>query len=85
MFEYSAGGLLAGTMYKLPMGPKAMLSGGLAGAALGTVAGGISLGIMKLTGTTTEDIRYWKKGWREAEIRYLLDIKHNFKMFSLTR
>lgn len=62
------------------MGPKAMFSGGLAGAALGTVAGGISVGVMKLTGTTAEDIRYWKKGWREAETRYLLDIEQNLKV-----
>lgn len=70
VFEYSAGGLLAGSMYKLPMGPKAMVSGGLAGVALGTVAGCVSVGIMKLTGTTTEELRYWKKGWKEASNRY---------------
>nr|SVE73253.1 EOG090X0FS6 [Ceriodaphnia reticulata] len=74
VYEFAAGGLLAGSMYKLPMGPKAMCSGGLAGAALGTLAGGISVGIMKLTGTTTEDIRYWKKGWREAEMREITSI-----------
>lgn len=66
VFEYSAGGLLAGSTYKLPMGPKAMISGGLAGAAMGTVAGVLTVGIMKLSGTTAEDLRYWKKGWKEA-------------------
>nr|SVE88331.1 EOG090X0FS6 [Daphnia similis] len=70
VFEYSAGGLLAGSMYKLPMGPKAMISGGLAGAAMGTVAGVVTVGIMKLSGTTAEDLRYWKKGWKEAANRY---------------
>nr|SVE76083.1 EOG090X0FS6 [Daphnia hispanica] len=69
VFEYSAGGLLAGSMYKLPMGPKAMISGGLAGAAMGTVAGVLTVGMMKLTGTTAEDLRYWKQGWKEASIR----------------
>jgi hypothetical protein len=52
-------------MYKLPMGGKAMIAGGVGGAALGTVAGAISVGIMKLTGTTTEEVRYWRKDWKE--------------------
>jgi len=65
VFEYSAGGLLAGAMYKLPMGGKAMVAGGVGGAALGTVAGAISVGIMKLTGTTTEEVRYWRRDWKE--------------------
>lgn len=56
-------------MYKLPMGPKAMVSGGIAGAAMGTVAGVLTVGLMKISGTTTEDLRYWKKGWKEAANR----------------
>lgn len=47
-----------------------MISGGLAGAAMGTVAGVLTVGIMKLSGTTAEDLRYWKKGWKEAVNRY---------------
>nr|SVE76708.1 EOG090X0FS6 [Daphnia longispina] len=69
VFEYSAGGLMAGAMYKFPMGPKAMVPGGLAGLVLGTVAGGCTVGFMKLTGTTTEDLRYWRKGWKESNVR----------------
>nr|SVE75450.1 EOG090X0FS6 [Daphnia dolichocephala] len=70
VLEYSAGGLLAGSMYKLPMGPKAMVSGGLMGTALGTVAGVLAVGIMKVSGTTAEDLRYWKKGWKESLNRF---------------
>nr|SVE73881.1 EOG090X0FS6 [Daphnia atkinsoni] len=69
VFEYSAGGLLAGSMYKITMGPKAMVSGGIAGAAIGSVAGVFTVGLMKISGTTTEDLRYWKKGWKEAANR----------------
>lgn len=69
MFEYSAGGFLAGAMYKFPMGPKAMVAGGLGGAVLGTAAGAISVGVMKLTGTTTEELRYLRHGWKEAKTR----------------
>jgi hypothetical protein len=57
-------------MYKLPMGPKAMVSGGIAGAAMGTIAGALIVGTMKLSGTTTEELRYWRKGWKEAKTRY---------------
>lgn len=70
IFEYAAGGLFAGAMYKFPMGPKAMFAGGLGGAVLGTAAGAISVGIMKLTGTTAEELRYLRHGWKDAKQRY---------------
>jgi len=69
VIEYSAGGVLAGAVYKLPMGPKAMFSGGLIGGALGTIAGAMSVGVMKLTGTTTEELRYFRHGWKTASNR----------------
>ncbi|XP_046446378.1 RPII140-upstream gene protein-like [Daphnia pulex] len=69
IFEFSAGGLLAGSMYKFTMGPKAMVAGGLAGGVLGTVAGAVTVGLLKLTGTTTEELRYWRKGWKESQNR----------------
>lgn len=70
MFEYTAGGLLAGCLYKLPMGPKAMISGGILGSVLGTGAGVVSVGLMTLSGTTTEEILKWRR-WKAAETRYL--------------
>ena len=70
VFEFAAGGLLGGAFYKLSMGPKGMVAGGVAGGFLGTIAGCISVGMMKLTGTTTEDLRYWRQGWKEASHRY---------------
>lgn len=69
--EYSAGGAAAGAVYKFPMGPKAMVSGALAGGVLGTVAGLLTLAILKFTGTTAEEIRFWRKGYKEYEKRYL--------------
>lgn len=53
------------------MGPKAMVSGGLAGGALGTIAGLFTLAILKFSGTTAEEIRFWRKGYKEYENRYL--------------
>lgn len=52
------------------MGPKAMVSGGLAGGALGTIAGLLTLAILKFSGTTAEEIRFWRKGYKEYENRY---------------
>jgi len=66
VLEYSVGGLLAGAVYKFPMGPRAIFAGGLIGSVLGTAAGILSVGTMKLTGTTTEELRYWRRGWKTA-------------------
>ena len=67
--EYTAGGALAGATYKTMMGPRAMLAGAVAGGVLGTFAGGATVAIMTLTGTTTEQVRYWRSGWKEAQVR----------------
>nr|SVE92713.1 EOG090X0FS6 [Megafenestra aurita] len=80
IFEYSAGGLLAGAMYKSTMGPKAMVSGGLAGGVLGAMAGAVSVGAMMLTGTTTEELRYWKKGWKDASNREILSVNNRARV-----
>ena len=39
--------------------------------ALGTIAGAMSVGVMKLTGTTTEELRYFRHGWKTASNRLL--------------
>jgi len=72
VIEYSAGGLLAGAAYKFPMGPKAMFSGGLVGSGLGLIAGCLSVGIMKMTGTTTEELRFWRQDWKASSHREIV-------------
>ena len=47
MYEYIAAGLITGGCYKTNMGLKGMAAGGLVGGALGTIAGGLSLGPIK--------------------------------------
>lgn len=69
VLEYTAGGALAGAMYKFPMGPKAMVPGFLVGGGLGTIAGTVTYGAMMLSGTTAEEIRYLRKGWKETAAR----------------
>lgn len=46
------------------MGPRGMAAGGVVGGGLGTVAGLISVGLLKLTGTTMEEARYWQYKWK---------------------
>lgn len=43
-----------------------MFAGAVVGGALGTVAGGASLLILKSSGMTMEEVRYWQYKWRSA-------------------
>lgn len=41
-----------------------MFAGGLVGGVLGTVAGGVSLLVLRSSGMTMEEVRYWQYKWR---------------------
>jgi complex I assembly factor TIMMDC1 len=62
MYEYIAAGVITGGCYKFNMGLRGMAAGGIVGA----VAGGCSLAILKATGMTMEEIRYWQYKWRSS-------------------
>lgn len=64
IYEYLVAGGVTGAMYKFNMGPKGMTSGGLVGMALGGAAGVASLAILKSTGTTMEEVRFWQYKWK---------------------
>lgn len=64
IYEYLVAGGVTGAMYKFNMGPKGMTSGGLVGMALGGAAGIASLAILKSTGTTMEEVRFWQYKWK---------------------
>lgn len=64
LYEYIIGGAATGAMYKFNMGLRGMAAGALIGGGLGTVAGGVSLLILKSTGMTMEEVRYWQYKWR---------------------
>lgn len=49
------------------MGPKGMGAGGLVGGVLGLVAGSITVGLLKLTGTTMDEVRYWQYKWKAQQ------------------
>ncbi|XP_037949753.1 RPII140-upstream gene protein [Teleopsis dalmanni] len=64
IFEYLAAGGLTGALYKVNMGLRGMAVGGIVGGILGGVAGASSLLIMKASGTSMEEVRYWQYKWR---------------------
>ncbi|XP_053669758.1 RPII140-upstream gene protein [Anopheles nili] len=73
LYEYVAAGGVTGAMYKFSMGLRGMASGGLVGVALGGFAGGLSLIIMRATGTTMEEVRFWQYKWKTNRDQVILD------------
>ncbi|XP_042864880.1 RPII140-upstream gene protein-like [Penaeus japonicus] len=65
VIEYAAAGGITGALYKFKQGPRATIAGCIIGSALGSLAGSVSLGIMYLTGTSMEEVRYWQHKWKE--------------------
>lgn len=65
IIEYTVAGAFTGTVYKFNLGLRGMTAGLLIGGLLGTVAGSVSLLILRSTGMTMEEVRYWQYKWRE--------------------
>ncbi|XP_058813365.1 RPII140-upstream gene protein [Topomyia yanbarensis] len=64
IYEYLVAGATTGALYKFKMGLKGMTSGGVIGFAFGGIAGALSLAILKASGTTMEEVRFWQYKWR---------------------
>lgn len=54
--SYSVAGLVTGALYKFPLGPKGMISGGFFGTFIGTAAGALLVGALKLSGVSMKEI-----------------------------
>ena len=79
MVEYITAGAVTGALYKFNLGLKGMTAGMLVGGALGTVAGGITLLILRTTGMTMEEARYWQYKWRSNRDNTIHEgLKKNF-------
>ncbi|XP_046743252.1 RPII140-upstream gene protein [Diprion similis] len=65
LLEYVTAGTITGGMYKTMLGPRAMLVGGAVGGVFGGVTGALTLALLKLSGTTMEEMRYWQYNWKE--------------------
>lgn len=46
------------------MGPRGMTAGAAVGGFLGVIAGGASIGLLMLSGTTMKEARYWQYKWK---------------------
>ncbi|EAT34978.1 AAEL012820-PA [Aedes aegypti] len=66
IYEYLVAGGTTGALYKFSMGPKGMVSGGLVGMAFGGIAGLASLAILRASGTTMEEVRFWQYKWKAS-------------------
>nr|CAD7200377.1 unnamed protein product [Timema douglasi] len=69
ILEYLAAGCITGSCFKMNMGVKGMVVGGLLGSALGGLAGGLSLAILNITGTSMDDVRYWQYKWKQERVK----------------
>lgn len=68
VWEYIAAGSSTGALFRMNLGLRGMVAGAIVGGALGVVAGGASMGIMKLSGTSMEEVRYWQYQWHKKRI-----------------
>ncbi|XP_055375077.1 RPII140-upstream gene protein [Condylostylus longicornis] len=64
IYEYLVAGSTTGAIFRANLGLRGMAAGGIVGGTLGGIAGIISLLLMKASGTTMEEIRYWQYKWK---------------------
>uniref|UniRef100_A0A1B0GMI0 Complex I assembly factor TIMMDC1, mitochondrial n=1 Tax=Phlebotomus papatasi TaxID=29031 RepID=A0A1B0GMI0_PHLPP len=64
IYEYILAGTAAGAMYKMNLGLRGMVAGGAVGCALGTVGGLLSVTLLRATGMSMEEVRYWQYKWK---------------------
>lgn len=65
VIEYFSAGALAGSLYKFNTGLRGMAVGGILGCGLGGLAGIFSLVVLKASGTSMEEVRYWQYNWKQ--------------------
>ncbi|XP_057657999.1 RPII140-upstream gene protein [Diorhabda carinulata] len=68
--EYVVSGVVTGTMYKFNMGPRGWIVGGGLGGVLGFICGGCTYGLLKLSGLSMEEARYWQNKWTNDRSEY---------------
>ncbi|XP_018579112.1 RPII140-upstream gene protein [Anoplophora glabripennis] len=68
--EYVIAGGMTGAMYKFNMGPRGWIIGGGLGSVLGLICGGTTIGLLKLTGISMEEARYWQYYLKHSRDEY---------------
>lgn len=69
IWEYLTAGAVTGGLFRVNLGLRGLVAGAAVGTALGLIAGSASLGIMKLSGTSMEEVRYWQYQWHKKQIQ----------------
>lgn len=65
LLEYVTAGAVTGGIYKVNLGLRGIIVGNGLGATLGGIAGGLSLLILRSSGMTMEEVRYWQYKWKD--------------------
>ncbi|XP_043290051.1 RPII140-upstream gene protein [Venturia canescens] len=78
ILEYFIAGGVTGGLFKTNMGLKGMVTGSVFGAALGTIAGGLSALTLKLGGVSMEDIRNFSKLMHDARENAKLEAQKKY-------
>ncbi|XP_030761692.1 RPII140-upstream gene protein [Sitophilus oryzae] len=68
IMEYVVSGGLTGFMYKFYAGPRACIVGTGLGSALGLMCGAATWSIMKFSGLSLKEARYWQYKWKETKL-----------------
>ncbi|XP_014665551.1 PREDICTED: RPII140-upstream gene protein-like isoform X2 [Priapulus caudatus] len=65
VLDFVAGGVAAGSLYKVNMGIKGMFAGGVLGGFFGLVGGSVAWLTMYAAGTRMEEVKYWQRMMRD--------------------
>ncbi|XP_049788724.1 RPII140-upstream gene protein [Schistocerca nitens] len=66
LVDYVAAGGITGACYRLHLGVRGFLVGGLLGCVLGVMAGGSSMLLLTAAGTSVEEVRFWQYKWKTS-------------------
>jgi len=69
MYEYMVGGAVTGVLYKANMGVRGIVVGGGLGLILGTVSGAATVFLLRITGKSMEELRYWQNNIQTSRSR----------------
>ncbi|CAG9767213.1 unnamed protein product [Ceutorhynchus assimilis] len=64
VMEYVGAGAATGFLVKFNGGPRTWVVSSAVGSTLGLICGGTTLGILKLSGLSMEEARYWQQKWK---------------------